>query len=37
MKSEVKLEVVSKDIEDSDYVKAWKSLPKEKREKLTKK
>jgi hypothetical protein len=24
-------------MEDSDYVKAWKSIPKEKREKLTKK
>lgn len=24
-------------LEDSDYVKAWKALPKEKREKLTKK
>ena len=23
-------------MEDSDYVKAWKSIPKEKREKLTK-
>jgi len=24
-------------IEDSDYVKAWKALPKDKRDKLTKK
>jgi uncharacterized protein with WD repeat len=24
-------------LEDSDYVKAWKALPKDKREKLTKK
>lgn len=24
-------------MEDSDYVKAWKALPKDKREKLTKK
>jgi hypothetical protein len=26
-----------KPVEDSDYVKAWKLIPKEKREKLTKK
>jgi len=38
VKETVKEEVKElKPVEDHDYVKAWKSIPKEKREKLTKK
>jgi len=36
-KSEQLIQPKKAKMEDSDYVKAWKALPKEKREKLTKK